>query len=82
MFSGIKRNFVANRRSMRVIIEKAEKNYSAYIADVDGIASTGATIDEIKRHILEAVEIYKEECIANRFDIPDGLYGDVVYQEV
>ena len=66
---------------MKVIIEKADSNYSAYIAEVDGIASTGVTIDEVKRHILEAVEIYKEECIANGFDIPKELYSDTTFHE-
>lgn len=67
---------------MKVIIEKADSNYSAYIAEVDGIASTGTTIDEVKRHILEAVEIYKEECIANGFDIPNELYSEATFHEV
>ena len=66
---------------MKVIIEKAESNYSAYIAGVDGIASTGATIDEVKRHILETVEIYKEESIANGFDIPKELYSEATFHE-
>ena len=41
-----------------VIIEKGEKNYSAYIPDLPGCVSTGDTIEEIKKNILEAVEFH------------------------
>lgn len=35
--------------TLRVIIERADNNYSAYIDGVNGITVTGSTIDEIKR---------------------------------
>ncbi|MCX6164542.1 MAG: type II toxin-antitoxin system HicB family antitoxin [Ignavibacteriae bacterium] len=41
-----------------VIIEKGEKNYSAYIPDLPGCVSTGDTIEEIKKNILDAVEFH------------------------
>ena len=35
-------------KALTVIIEKTENNYSAYLAEVDGIVATGHNIDEIK----------------------------------
>ena len=45
-------------RTLHVIIEKAETNYSAYIEEVDGITAVGSTIDEIKQNMLESIRIY------------------------
>jgi predicted RNase H-like HicB family nuclease len=41
-----------------IIIEKAVNNYSAYVPDLPGCISTGATIEETKRNIRDAVEFH------------------------
>ncbi|MEO6436879.1 MAG: type II toxin-antitoxin system HicB family antitoxin [Tepidisphaeraceae bacterium] len=41
-----------------IVIEKAEKNYSAYLPDVPGCVATGATVDEVKRNLAEALELH------------------------
>lgn len=61
---------------MRCIIEKSKNNYSAYIEGVDGITATGRTMNEIKKNIVEAVNIFKEECVELGCDIPDELKND------
>ena len=39
-----------------VIIERAENNYAAYVPDLPGCISTGATVGEVERNIREAIE--------------------------
>ncbi len=41
-----------------IVIEKAKGNYSAYVPDLPGCISTGATLDEVARSIREAIEFH------------------------
>ncbi len=41
-----------------VVIEKAEKNYSAYVPDIPGCIATGASIAEVEVEIREAIEFH------------------------
>ena len=41
-----------------IIIEKANKNYSAYLPDVPGCIATGKTIEETKKNIKEALDMH------------------------
>jgi predicted RNase H-like HicB family nuclease len=41
-----------------IVIEKADGNYSAYVPDLPGCISTGATIDEVKENIRQAIELH------------------------
>ncbi len=43
-----------------VVFEKAESNWAAYVPDLPGCISTGATFDETKRNIREAIELHLE----------------------
>ena len=43
-----------------VVIEKAEKNYSAYVPDLPGCIATGASIAEVEVEIREAIEFHIE----------------------
>lgn len=63
-------------KTLIVIIEKAENNYSAYIENVDGVIATGASVDEIKTNMVEAIEILKAECAEFGCSIPNELDGD------
>jgi predicted RNase H-like HicB family nuclease len=38
-----------------IVIEKAKDNYAAYAPDLPGCVSTGATIDEAKQNMEEAI---------------------------
>ena len=42
----------------RVIVERAEGNYSAYVPDLPGCIATGATKEEVERNIQEAIEFH------------------------
>ena len=53
-----------------VIIEKAEHNYSAYIKGVDGIVSSGETLDSLKCNIVLAIYAFSDECRELKCDNP------------
>jgi predicted RNase H-like HicB family nuclease len=41
-----------------VVIEKAAKNYSAYVPDLPGCVATGATLEQVEREIKEAIRFH------------------------
>ncbi|WP_411833252.1 type II toxin-antitoxin system HicB family antitoxin [Pseudoxanthomonas mexicana] len=41
-----------------VVIEKAESNYAAYVPDLPGCVTTGATVEEVEANIREAIELH------------------------
>ncbi len=43
-----------------IVIEKAERNYSAYAPDVPGCIATGATVEETRRKLMEALTSHLE----------------------
>ena len=43
-----------------IVIEKAEGNYSAYAPDVPGCIATGATVEETRRKLMEALASHLE----------------------
>jgi len=53
-----------------VVIEKAENNYSAYVPDLPGCIATGATLEEVKQMITEAIEFHIEGMLEAGLPIP------------
>lgn len=43
-----------------VIYEKSKTDYSAYVPDLEGCTSAGKTKAEIKKNIIEAVQLHIE----------------------
>jgi predicted RNase H-like HicB family nuclease len=43
-----------------IIIEKGERNCSAYVPDLPGCVAAGATIEETRQLIHEAIEFHLE----------------------
>ena len=43
-----------------VLIEKGERNCSAYVPDLPGCIATGATVEETRTRIREAIEVHLE----------------------
>ena len=41
-----------------IIIEKGERNYSAYVPDLPGCIATGKTVEEVRRRMGAAVELH------------------------
>ncbi|HOF19699.1 MAG TPA: type II toxin-antitoxin system HicB family antitoxin [Bacteroidales bacterium] len=63
-------------KTIIVILERSENNYSAYIPDLDGCVATGETIDQVKEHIKEAVEFHLDGMKEEGLDIPEALQND------
>lgn len=43
-----------------IVIEKADRNYSAYVPDLPGCVATGATMEEAEVEIREAIQFHIE----------------------
>ncbi|HUI56492.1 MAG TPA: type II toxin-antitoxin system HicB family antitoxin [Bryobacteraceae bacterium] len=44
------------RRKYAVIIEQAKDNWAAYVPDLPGCVTTGASLEETEQNIREAIE--------------------------
>ncbi len=53
-----------------IVIEKGEKNYSAYSPDIPGCAATGKTVDETISEMQSALEFHFEGMIEGGEKIP------------
>lgn len=53
-----------------IVIENAGPNYSAYLPDLPGCATTGATVEETKRKMEGAVEFHLEGLREEGLPIP------------
>ncbi|HJN86812.1 MAG: type II toxin-antitoxin system HicB family antitoxin [Dehalococcoidia bacterium] len=54
-----------------VVYEKAANNFSAYVPDLPGCVATGATQEEVKRNILDAIEFHLEGMRLEHLPIPE-----------
>ena len=54
-----------------IVIEKAENNYAAYVPDLPGCVTTGATIEETEQQIREAIEFHIRGLREDGLPIPD-----------
>jgi len=55
-----------------IVIEKANKNYSAYSPDLPGCVATGKTRDEAARNMHQAVEMHIQGMLEDKLPIPEG----------
>ena len=56
-----------------VIYEKSSDGYSAYVPDLPGCTSAGATRDEVKNNIVEAIKLYLEVLQEDGKPIPKSV---------
>ena len=54
-----------------IIIEKGERNYSAYVPDLPGCIATGKTVEEVKRRMNEAVAMHLRGMREDGLPIPE-----------
>ncbi len=54
-----------------VVVEKAGRNYSAYVPDLPGCVATGATAKETQRNIREAVAMHIEGLREDGLPVPE-----------
>lgn len=53
-----------------VVIEDAGGNFSAYVPDLPGCVSTGATVEEVTANIREAITLHIESLREHGEDVP------------
>jgi predicted RNase H-like HicB family nuclease len=54
-----------------IVIEKADRNYSAYVPDLPVCIATGATIDEVEREILNAIRFHIQGLERGGLPVPE-----------
>jgi predicted RNase H-like HicB family nuclease len=64
---------IVTRRSYAIVIEWAETNYSAYVPDVPGCVTTGATVEEAIANMREALQAHLEVTCEYGEPIPEVL---------
>jgi predicted RNase H-like HicB family nuclease len=53
------------------VIEKAnDGSYSAYVPDLPGCTTSGETVDEVKRNIKDAVDLYIDSLREHNEPVP------------
>ncbi len=67
-------------KTVQVILEKAENNYSAFIPELEGCVVTGATIQETKKNVTEAVAFHLEGMQDEQLEIPDTFNGEYEFE--
>jgi predicted RNase H-like HicB family nuclease len=54
-----------------VVVEKAGRNYSAYVPDLPGCVATGTTVEDTQRNIREAVAMHIEGLREDGLPVPE-----------
>ena len=55
-----------------IVIEKPNKNYSAYSPDLPGCVATGATREEAEKNMYEAIEMHIQGLLEDKLAIPES----------
>ncbi len=53
-----------------IVIEKANKNYSAYSPDLPGCVATGKTREQATRNMYQAVEMHVRGMMEDKLPVP------------
>jgi len=53
-----------------IVIEKAKRNYAAYVPDLPGCVATGRTLAEVHREIRQAIRFHIEGLREDGLPIP------------
>jgi predicted RNase H-like HicB family nuclease len=63
-----------------ITIEREKKQYYAYSEDLPGVYGVGASIEEAKSSILEAIRLYILQCKKTGRDVPPArtVYSETV----
>ncbi len=54
-----------------MIIEKGERNYSAYLPDLPGCVATGETVEEVKERMRGAIDLHLRGMREDGLPIPE-----------
>lgn len=60
------------KRSMKylIVIEKSQKNYSAYVPDLPGCIATGRSIEQVRKNIRQAIDFHLDGLREDHLPIP------------
>jgi predicted RNase H-like HicB family nuclease len=64
-----------------VVVEKTERNYSAYVPDLPGCVATGQTVEEVENEIRTTIQFHIEGLREDGLAIPQPI-SIVEYLEV
>ncbi len=53
-----------------VVIEQADRNYSAYVPDLPGCVATGATVEDVEAEIRAAIRFHIDGLKADGLEVP------------
>ena len=53
-----------------IVIEKAHRNYSAFVPDLPGCVATGATVKEVERKLRDAIRLHLKGLQEDGLTIP------------
>ncbi len=56
-----------------VVIEKAERNYSAYVPDLPGCIATGDSVADVEREIRDAIRFHIEGLREDGLPVPEPV---------
>ncbi len=56
-----------------VVIERAERNYAAYVPDLPGCIATGETLEQTQRAIRKAIRFHLDGLRAEGMVIPEPV---------
>jgi predicted RNase H-like HicB family nuclease len=54
-----------------MIIERGDRNFSAYLPDLPGCIATGKTIDEVRQNMAAAIELHLAGMREDGLPIPE-----------
>lgn len=54
-----------------MIIEKGQRNFSAYLPDLPGCVATGKTVEEVRDRMREAIELHLAGMREDGLPIPE-----------
>jgi predicted RNase H-like HicB family nuclease len=61
-----------------MIVEKGERNFSAYLPDLPGCIATGQTLEEVRQRMHETVELHLRGMREDGLPIPEPSLVDYV----
>lgn len=56
-----------------IVIEDAGTNFAAYVIGLDGVITTGKTVDEVIENMREAIPFHLEGMRSNGDELPERL---------
>jgi predicted RNase H-like HicB family nuclease len=54
-----------------IVVEKAKRNFAAYVPDLPGCVATGKTVNEVESLLREAIEVHLAGMREDGVEIPE-----------